>query len=146
MPAQSKFTKIQQAFLATHLDKYNMDRAARTKKKFKEDVGAEFLENWQPIIYPPPPPLPPGADPSKQPPPPPTPEQQRAAKQRWLDDERKKQVMNWYGNNTGSRAIELVKAGKVSRAVLIQLILGGIQKRRISKLQASHAYLHMFRD
>lgn len=54
--------------------------------------------------------------------------------------------MNWFNNNTGSRAPELLKAGKVSKAIVIQLVLGGIQKRRISKAQSHHAYLHMFRD
>lgn len=54
--------------------------------------------------------------------------------------------MNWFGNHTGIRAPEVVKAGKVARSLLVQLVVGGVQKRRISKALPHHAYLHMFRD
>lgn len=54
--------------------------------------------------------------------------------------------MNWFGNHTGARAPEVVKAGKVARTVLTQLVVGGVQKRRVSKALPHHAYQHLYRE
>jgi len=54
--------------------------------------------------------------------------------------------MSWFGNKTGARTPEVVKAGRVARSVLTQLVVGGVQKRRISKALPHHAYQHLFRE